>query len=136
MAAGDFIFQLVFVLAHNLLRCLVDLVQMFLGLERGERESVLKVGLDVQERDWREVLRREFRPGGSSWANLLEEALEDGAKRLLLPSISREIRRDLTEQAQLHAIGVFGENLKSLLLVPPLDGHTVLGLDPRISIWL
>jgi uncharacterized protein len=101
-----------------------------LALDRGERESVLKVGLDVQERDWREVLRREFRPGGSPWTNLLEEALEDSAKRLLLPSISREIRRDLTEQAQLHAIGVFGENLKSLLLVPPLDGHTVLGLDP------
>jgi protein Tex len=101
-----------------------------LALDRGEREKVLKVSLETQERDWRDAMRREFRPAGSAWTKYLEEALEDGAKRLLLPSIEREIRKELTEHAQQHAIQVFGDNLESLLLVPPLDGHTVLGLDP------
>ncbi len=102
-----------------------------LALDRGEQEKVLKVGLELQERDWREVLSREFRPKSHSpWGQQLQEALDDGAKRLLLPAIERDVRRSLTEKAQEHAIGVFGENLKSLLLVPPLGDHTVLGLDP------
>ena len=102
-----------------------------LALDRGEQEKVLKVGLELQERDWREVLTREFRPKSHSpWGQQLQDALDDGAKRLLLPAIERDVRRSLTEKAQEHAIGVFGENLKSLLLVPPLGDHTVLGLDP------
>jgi len=102
-----------------------------LALDRGEREKVLSISLDLQERDWRDALKREFRVyGGNPWGDQLQQALDDAAKRLILPAIEREIRSELTEQAQQHAIKVFGENLKSLLLVPPLGEHTVLALDP------
>jgi len=102
-----------------------------LALDRGEREKVLKVSLEIPERDWRDALRKEYQVHGRSpWGNFLEAALEDGAKRLLLPGIERELRRDLTEKAQEDAIKVFGENLESLLLVPPLAENTVLALDP------
>lgn len=102
-----------------------------LALDRGESEKVLKISLELPERDWREAIRREYRVfPQSSWAFELEAALDDGAKRLLLPAIEREIRKSLTETAQAHAIAVFGENLRSLLLVPPLAEQVVLALDP------
>lgn len=102
-----------------------------LAMDRGEAEKVLKVSLEIQERDWRDAVRREYRVyGGSPWAGELEAAFEDGAKRLLLPAIERELRKSLTETAQAHAIEVFGENLRSLLLVPPLAEHIVLAIDP------
>ncbi len=102
-----------------------------LAFDRGEREKILKVSVELEERDWRKAQRQEFRVRPHSpWASQLEEALDDSAKRLLLPSIEREVRSRLTEVAQKHAIGVFSENLESLLQIPPLAGHTVLGLDP------
>jgi protein Tex len=102
-----------------------------LALDRGENDKVLKVSFELQERDWQEPLRREYRPFAQSpWGQELQAALEDGAKRLLLPAMERDVRKSLTEEAQSHAIGVFGENLESLLLVPPLADHTVLALDP------
>ncbi|MCA9794868.1 MAG: RNA-binding transcriptional accessory protein, partial [Candidatus Eremiobacteraeota bacterium] len=102
-----------------------------LAIDRGEREKVLKVGLELAESDWREPMQRKFRPKSHSpWSDCLREALEEGAKRLLLPAIEREVRKTLTETAQEHAIAVFATNLESLLLVPPLAERTVLGLDP------
>lgn len=102
-----------------------------LALDRGESEKVLRVSLELQERDWKDVFRREFRPHPQSpWGQQLQLALDDSAKRLLLPSIERDVRKTLTEKAQAHAIKVFGDNLESLLLVPPLGQHTVLALDP------
>ena len=102
-----------------------------LAIDRGEREKVLKVEFDLNERDWRDPLWRAYRPrSGSPWGELLARALEDGARRLLLPAVERDVRRSLTEKAQAHAIEVFSGNLRSLLLVPPLANQVVLGLDP------
>ena len=102
-----------------------------LALNRGEREKVLRVGLDVAERNWRGAIESAFRPNPRSpFAGQLHEAIEDAAKRLLLPAIERDVRRLLTEQAQEHAISVFASNLRALLAQPPLAGHTVLGIDP------
>lgn len=102
-----------------------------LAIDRGEREKVLKVELELSERDWKDPLWRAYRPKSHSpWSGYLSDALEDGARRLLLPAVERDVRRALTEKAQAHAIEVFAGNLRSLLLVPPLTDHVVLGLDP------
>ncbi|RIM09563.1 RNA-binding transcriptional accessory protein, partial [Staphylococcus cohnii] len=61
---------------------------------------------------------------------IIEDAIKDSLKRLIMPSIEREIRGDLTEKAENHAIDVFSENLRNLLLQPPLKGKQILGVDP------
>lgn len=102
-----------------------------LAIDRGEREKILKVDLELSERDWKDPLWKAFRPRANSpWGEHLSAALEDGASRLLLPAVERDVRRGLTEKAQAHAIEVFAGNLRGLLLVPPIAGQTVLGLDP------
>ncbi len=102
-----------------------------LAINRGEREDVLKFNLDVPERDWRNGVERFYRPSRqSSLSNQLVEAANDSAQRLLLPAIERDVRREITEQAEAHAIQVFAKNLRGLLVQPPLRGYTVLGLDP------
>jgi uncharacterized protein len=102
-----------------------------LALNRGEAEKVLRVNLDVAERDWRSVVEAKFRPDPRSpLAGELEAAITDGAQRLLLPAIERDVRRQLTEAAEDHAIAVFASNLRALLSQPPLSGHTVMGIDP------
>jgi len=102
-----------------------------LALNRGEAEKVLRVSLEVAERDWRAVVERRYRPDSASpLATMLADAIEDGVHRLLLPAIERDVRRALTENAEEHAIGVFAANLRSLLSQPPVSGHTVLGIDP------
>ncbi len=102
-----------------------------LALNRGEAEKVLRVRVQVPERDWRNAIESVFRPDPRSpLAPQLEEAITDSAERLLLPAIERDVRRELTEKAEAHAIAVFGQNLRALLSQPPLAGHTVLGIDP------
>ncbi|MFM8321803.1 MAG: Tex family protein [Chloroflexota bacterium] len=102
-----------------------------LAINRGEAEKVLRVKVEVPERDWRTAVEAVFRPDPRSpLKGLLEQAANDAAERLLLPAIERDVRRELTERAEAHAIGVFAENLRALLSQPPLAGHTVLGLDP------
>ena len=102
-----------------------------LAINRGENEKILRVKLDLSERDWRDPIYSKFRPNRrSDWAEHLEMAIGDGAKRLLLPAIERDIRRTLSEEAQTHAIAVFAENLRNLLQQPPLQNQVVLGLDP------
>ncbi len=102
-----------------------------LAINRGEREEVLKFNLDVPERDWRTGVERFYRPSRhSSLSRQLVEAADESAQRLLLPAIERDVRREITEQAELHAINVFAKNLRGLLVQPPLRGYTVLGLDP------
>lgn len=102
-----------------------------LAINRGEAENVLRVHLQVAERDWRGAIEAVFRPERRSpFASFLEQASADAAERLLLPAIERDVRRALTEKAEAHAIGVFTENLRALLSQPPLAGHTVLGIDP------
>ena len=102
-----------------------------LAINRGEAEKVLRVKIEIPERDWRQAIAAIFRPNRrSSLGNQLEMAVEDAAKRLLLPAIERDIRRNLAEKAEEHAISVFAVNLRNLLLQPPLSGFTVLGIDP------
>ena len=102
-----------------------------LAINRGEAEDVLRVHVDVPERDWRAAIGATFRPDDRSpLSGQLVLAAEDAAHRLLLPAIERDVRRTLTDQAGGHAISVFAANLRALLTQPPLAGHTVLGIDP------
>ncbi len=102
-----------------------------LAINRGESEKILRVAVDVAERDWRGVIGDHYRPDSRSpLAEQLELALDDAAKRLLLPAIERDVRRTLTEYAEQHAIEVFATNLRGLLSAPPLANRTVLGIDP------
>lgn len=102
-----------------------------LALDRGEKEAVLRISLEIPERCWQAPVRKVFpvQPG-SPFAAQLQQAAEDAAERLLLPAITRDLRRKLTETAQAEAIRIFAENVRSLLLQPPLSGRTILGLDP------
>lgn len=102
-----------------------------LAIDRGEAEDVLRVQVIVMERDWREAVSATYRSDPRSpFCEQLEIAISDSAERLLLPAIERDVRRELTVKAQLHAITVFADNMRALLGQPPLEGHTVLGLDP------
>jgi len=100
-----------------------------LALTRGEKEKILNVKIEAEEQDAVALMHRNvFKPRWQS--AYLQAAIEDAYKRLIFPSIEREIRNELTETAEEQAIKVFGENLKNLLLVAPVHGKTVLGLDP------
>lgn len=113
--------------------CKVDRLRphQVLAINRGEAEKVLRVKIEVSERDWRWAIERHFKSDRRSlWFDQLNLAVEDAAQRLLLPAIERDIRRMLTEKADLHAIGVFSDNLKALLTQPPMNGYVVLGIDP------
>ncbi len=102
-----------------------------LAINRGEAEKVLRVRTEVPERDWQTAINSHFRPDRRSpLAGQLTLAADDAAQRLLLPAIERDVRRILTEQAEVHAISVFSANLRALLNQPPLAGHTMLGIDP------
>ncbi|MDD2533220.1 MAG: Tex family protein [Eubacteriales bacterium] len=101
-----------------------------LAIDRGEREAFLAVSLEVIPEAALELIeQRTIRPQ-SSCRELILKALSDAWKRLIEPSLSNEIRSELTSRAQEKAITVFAENLRSLLMVPPVRGRTILGLDP------
>ncbi|MGD8406945.1 MAG: Tex-like N-terminal domain-containing protein, partial [Anaerolineales bacterium] len=113
--------------------CRVDRLQphQVLAIARGEKEGVLKVRVHIAERDWLTPIQSEFEEDIlSPFAEQLEEAVQDSATRLLLPSIERDVRRELSEKSDNHAIQVFATNLRALLGQPPLSGQTVLGIDP------
>ena len=102
-----------------------------LAMNRGEAEKILRVNIDIAERDWILAIRTSFRPDRRSpLAPQLQQAMEDAAKRLLVPAIERDVRRSLSEQAENHAIQVFADNMRGLLNQPPLAGYTVMGIDP------
>ncbi len=102
-----------------------------LAINRGEAQKVLRVAVEVPERDWRNAVNAVFRPHPlSPLAQQMELAIDDAAERLLLPAIERDVRRELTEKAEAQAISVFGANLRGLLTQPPLANHTILALDP------
>ncbi|MCB0159664.1 MAG: RNA-binding transcriptional accessory protein, partial [Caldilineaceae bacterium] len=102
-----------------------------LAINRGEAQKILRVAVDVPERDWRSAVDAYFRPHRQSpLADQLQLAIDDAAARLLLPAIERDVRRTLTEQAEAQAMRVFGANLRGLLTQPPLADQTVLALDP------
>ncbi len=100
-----------------------------LAIDRGEREEKLKVSLVIDEDTITDYLKSQLLKT-SIYNDIIISAIEDSYKRLIAPSIEREIRSSLTERAEEGAIKVFGENLKQLLMQPPIKGKTVLGLDP------
>jgi uncharacterized protein len=102
-----------------------------LAINRGEQEKILRVRVEIAERDWRTAILAYFRPDRRSpFADHLLLAINDSAERLLLPAIERDVRRTLTEQAEAHAIKVFASNLRALLSQPPIAGQVVIGIDP------
>jgi uncharacterized protein len=101
-----------------------------LAINRGEREDVLKVGIDVPTERVHEYIGRQYIRGESVTKAVLIAVVEDAYKRLLSPSIEREVRGELSEKAEEHAIQIFAENLRNLLLQAPVKGRVVLGVDP------
>jgi uncharacterized protein len=101
-----------------------------LAVNRGEAKGALKVRLDSDHTANIKEIAEKLITLPSIFTPLIENAAADSYKRLLFPSLEREIRSQLTENAEAQAIRVFGSNLKQLLLQPPLSGFTVLGLDP------
>ncbi|MGG6432860.1 Tex family protein [Anoxybacillus sp. D401a] len=102
-----------------------------LAMNRGEKEGILRIAIDVEaERIITYIRKQVIRNERSSAADIVAEAIEDAYKRLIAPSIEREVRNELTEHAEERAIHIFAENLRNLLLQPPLKGKVVLGIDP------
>ncbi|WP_430084455.1 Tex family protein [Peribacillus butanolivorans] len=102
-----------------------------LALNRGEKEEVLRISIQPRTEIIISYLERKIiKNNQSEAAGLIKEAIEDGLKRLIMPSVEREIRKELTEKAEDQAIHIFSENLRNLLLQPPLKGKVVLALDP------
>ena len=101
-----------------------------LAINRGEKKGALKVKLEIDHEENCRRIYNDIHRQPSIFDDCLRAAIEDGYKRLLLPSLEREVRAQLTEEAEAQAIKVFGVNLRQLLLQAPLAGHTVMGLDP------
>ena len=102
-----------------------------LALNRGEKEKILTVKVNAPEEEILRYLKSQIiTKDNPHTAPVLEEVVEDSYKRLIAPAIEREIRNDLTEQAEDGAIRVFGKNLEQLLMQPPIVGQVVLGWDP------
>ncbi len=103
-----------------------------LAINRGEKEDVLKVSIQVPTDKATNVMKNQWIPTATSSDAVgeVELAIEDSYKRLIQPSIEREIRTELTEKAEVQAIHIFSENLRSLLLQQPLKGKVILGVDP------
>lgn len=102
-----------------------------LALNRGESKALLKVSLKYPAEIMTEKLARKLKiQQHTVWTEMYTAALADSYKRLIFPSLEREIRNELTEKAEKQAISIFAANLRQLLLQQPVAGHTVLGLDP------
>ena len=102
-----------------------------LAINRGEKEEFLKVKLDKPEEKIIDYLKKQIiQDYKSQFAEILERTIMDSYKRLIEPSIEREIRADLSEKSEEQAIKVFGKNAKQLLLQPPIKNMTVMGFDP------
>ncbi|MGR6899018.1 Tex family protein [Rummeliibacillus sp. BSL5] len=102
-----------------------------LAINRGEKEDILKIGIEVPTESIYQLMRKKWIVSTSSPSSkLVEVAMEDAYKRLIQPSIEREIRNELTDKAETQAIHIFSENLRNLLLQPPMKGKYVLGVDP------
>ena len=101
-----------------------------LAINRGEKEDFLKVKLEKPEDTIINYIENDIIKGNTEFIDILKETINDSFKRLIEPSIDREIRSDLTEKAEEQAIKVFGKNAKQLLLGSPIKGQTVMGFDP------
>ncbi|MDU0450214.1 Tex family protein [Staphylococcus haemolyticus] len=101
-----------------------------LAMNRGEKEKVLSVKVEFDTQQIASAIEKNEVKSNNPHGDYIKLAIEDSLKRLIMPSIEREIRADLTEKAEQHAIEVFSENLKHLLLQPPMKGKQILGVDP------
>ena len=101
-----------------------------LAINRGERAGILKVKLEYDLPAMHQVLEEMLIPPDHPHADYLRGCARDALSRLILPSLEREVRRDLTDRAEMHAVGVFAKNLRNLLLQPPVRDHRVLAIDP------
>ncbi|WP_078578017.1 Tex family protein [Salipaludibacillus agaradhaerens] len=102
-----------------------------LALNRGEKEGILKVSVKAPDERIMSWIENKVMKGAHTIAQpLLVDAVADGYKRLIQPSVEREIRKEVSETAEEQAIHIFSENLRNLLLQPPLKGQVVLGVDP------
>ena len=102
-----------------------------LAINRGEKEEFLKVKLEIDNDRMSKYIENQYiNKDNFKNKDILVAAIEDAYKRLIFPAIEREVRNHLTELAQERAINVFGENIKNLLLQPPLKGKVVMGFDP------
>jgi uncharacterized protein len=101
-----------------------------LAINRGERAKVLRVRIEADTEQMVRESEKLLIPADHPHADFLKGVIRDCLTRLLIPSLEREIRRELTEKAEAHAVEVFARNLRHLLLTPPLHGHRVLAIDP------
>ncbi|MCY8200254.1 RNA-binding transcriptional accessory protein [Bacillus subtilis] len=102
-----------------------------LAMNRGEKEDILKVSIEPPADHIKAYLEKQIiKNRSTSVKEILQEIIEDSYKRLIQPAIEREIRKELSEKADEQAIHIFSENLRKLLLQPPMKGKTVLGVDP------
>jgi uncharacterized protein len=101
-----------------------------LAINRGERANLLRVKIDVDESAIEQLALELMVPAEHPHKEFLAGCVRDALARLVLPSLERETRRDLTEKAETHAVEVFAKNLRNLLLQPPLTGKRVLAIDP------
>ncbi|MEK4704280.1 Tex family protein [Bacillus sp. FSL H8-0512] len=102
-----------------------------LAVNRGEKEGILKAAIEPPAENIRFYLDKQVLKGRQTTVRpFIEAAIDDAYKRLIQPSIEREIRKELTEKAEEQAIHIFAENLRKLLLQPPMKGKRVLGVDP------
>ena len=101
-----------------------------LAINRGEKEEFLKVKIEKPEEKILAYIEKDTLKGETQFTQMLKDTILDSFKRLIEPSIEREIRADLTEKAEEKAIKVFGKNSKQLLLGAPIKGKTVMGFDP------
>lgn len=101
-----------------------------LAVNRGEREKFLKVSVEIPDEKPLNMIRKVMVKGDSPCSDAVMTACEDAYTRLLLPSIEREVRAQLTENADVAAMKLFGTNLHQLLMQPPVKDRVVIGLDP------
>ena len=101
-----------------------------LAINRGEKEEFLKIKLEKPEEKILKYIEKDIIKNTTQFTEMLKATIEDSFKRLIEPSVDREIRSDLTEKAEEKAIKVFGKNSKQLLLGAPIKGKTVMGFDP------
>ena len=101
-----------------------------LAIDRGEREEALKVNVEADHEHCVQMVERELVRKSSPFAKELRAVCTDSFERLIFPSLTRELRAEMTERACKQAIGVFSENLKNLLMQPPVKGAVTMGFDP------
>lgn len=126
-ADGKNVYQMYYAFSEPLKKVVPHRV---LAINRGENEGILKVAVEAPVEEILAYLKKRVVARETVARPWLEAAVEDSYKRLIAPSIEREVRAELTETAEERAIHIFAENLRNLLLQPPLKGKVVLGVDP------